>query len=231
MDEPEQPPIPEPYPPIKATVDGNQLELVDGGEARMRALLDLINGAQSDLRLLFYIFNNDEAGTRVRDALVEAARRGVKVKVLLDGFGSGHLQPKFFSRFDRSREQLLPVPPPIRPALSGPEPPEARRRRPMPGDHRRRQHPQRLSVRRRLSPLARPVAQDRRPRSGGPVRLLRRALPLDQQEERQASHPSPDHLPRQRVSRGAAMEVQRPVEPAQPVADQLRPRPCVRPPA
>ena len=62
----------------------------------MEALLELIAGAQSDLRLLFYIFNNDEAGTRVRDALVEAARRGVKVKVLLDGFGSGNLQPSFF---------------------------------------------------------------------------------------------------------------------------------------
>jgi cardiolipin synthase len=46
-----------------------------------------------------YMYNADHAGDRVRDALVDAARRGVEVKVLVDGFGSG-APPDFFNAID-----------------------------------------------------------------------------------------------------------------------------------
>ena len=82
---------------VVATVAGNRLELIETGEGRMEALLELIAGAQTSIRVLFYIFNNDAAGARVRDALVEAARRGVQVKLLLDGFGCANAQPRFFA--------------------------------------------------------------------------------------------------------------------------------------
>lgn len=82
--------------PIRATVDGNRLELVETGAGRLEAILELIRGAQRSVRLLFYIFGNDTSSTRVRDALVDAAKRGVRVSMLLDGFGSAHVDPKFF---------------------------------------------------------------------------------------------------------------------------------------
>ena len=82
---------------VAATVAGTRLELIETGEGRMEALLDLIGSAKTSVRLLFYIFNNDAAGARVRDALVEAAARGVEVKLLLDGFGCGNVKPSFFS--------------------------------------------------------------------------------------------------------------------------------------
>jgi cardiolipin synthase len=84
-----------------ATVAGNRIELIEGGEERLRALLELIAGAQHSVRLVFYIFNPDWAGALVRDALVEAARRGVSVKVLIDGFGS-RAQPRFFADLHES---------------------------------------------------------------------------------------------------------------------------------
>ena len=80
-----------------ATVAGNRIELIEGGEERLRALLDLISRAEHSVRILFYMFNADWAGALVRDALVEAARRGVAVKLLVDGFGST-AQPKFFAK-------------------------------------------------------------------------------------------------------------------------------------
>src|SRR6185369_6065982 len=52
---------------------------------------------EHSVRILFYMFNSDWAGALVRDALVEAARRGVEVKLLVDGFGST-AQPKFFAK-------------------------------------------------------------------------------------------------------------------------------------
>ena len=36
-----------------------------------------------------YMFNPDEDGDAVRNALTQAARRGVEVTLLIDGFGSG----------------------------------------------------------------------------------------------------------------------------------------------
>jgi cardiolipin synthase len=84
-----------------ATVDGNRFELLESGEERLRAILELIAGARESIRFLFYMFNPDWAGRLVRDALVEAARRGVSVKLLIDGYGSA-AQPKFFAELEES---------------------------------------------------------------------------------------------------------------------------------
>ena len=81
--------------PIRAEIAGNRLELIESGEARLRVLLDLIAGAEKCIKMLMYMFNPDEAGEKVRDALVEAARRGVEVRLLIDGFGSA-APPEFF---------------------------------------------------------------------------------------------------------------------------------------
>jgi cardiolipin synthase len=51
-------------------------------------MLALIEGAEISIKLLFYMFNADAAGEAVREALVRAARRGVDVRLLIDGFGS-----------------------------------------------------------------------------------------------------------------------------------------------
>src|SRR5688500_6588427 len=71
---------------IRATVDGNQFTLLEKGTEWLDAILDLIGSARKSVRVLFYMFNSDDAGHRVRESLIEAARRGVEVKVLLDGF-------------------------------------------------------------------------------------------------------------------------------------------------
>jgi cardiolipin synthase A/B len=73
---------------IRAEVAGNVLEVIETGAGRLRAILELIEQAQQSVKLLFYMFNPDRVGERVRDALVEAAQRGVEVKLLIDGFGS-----------------------------------------------------------------------------------------------------------------------------------------------
>jgi cardiolipin synthase len=77
-----------PHSPIRATVAGTELLVLEGGAERLRTLLEMIDEAASSIRLLFYMMNPDAAGEAVRDALARAARRGVKVRVLLDGFGS-----------------------------------------------------------------------------------------------------------------------------------------------
>ncbi len=70
------------------TVDGNRLTLLTEGPERLTALIDLIEGANHSLRILYYIYADDEAGTRVNQALIAAAGRGVDVALIVDGFGS-----------------------------------------------------------------------------------------------------------------------------------------------
>jgi cardiolipin synthase A/B len=78
----------EPAPQPDFTVDGNRLRLLDTGPRRLDALLRLIAEAERSLRVLFYIYADDRSGTRVLEALVAAATRGVAVRLVVDGFGA-----------------------------------------------------------------------------------------------------------------------------------------------
>lgn len=67
---------------------GQQLVFHPSGPERKAALLSLIESARESLRLCFYIFATDAAGRTIRDALADAARRGVDVQLIVDGFGA-----------------------------------------------------------------------------------------------------------------------------------------------
>lgn len=58
--------------------------LLDEGEASLVARLNLIRSATRSIDLQTYIFDHDDSGRMVLDALLDAARRGVKVRVLID---------------------------------------------------------------------------------------------------------------------------------------------------
>jgi cardiolipin synthase A/B len=69
-------------------VDGNNLTVLTRGAERLEALIALIESARTSLRLLYYIFAHDAAGLRVREVMIDAANRGVAVRLIVDGFGS-----------------------------------------------------------------------------------------------------------------------------------------------
>ncbi|HEY0412902.1 MAG TPA: phosphatidylserine/phosphatidylglycerophosphate/cardiolipin synthase family protein [Allosphingosinicella sp.] len=75
-------------PAVACEVAGNRLTLLIEGPERLDALIALIDQAKESLRFLYYMFLDDASGTRVRDALLAAAARGIAVSVLVDGFGS-----------------------------------------------------------------------------------------------------------------------------------------------
>ena len=86
-------------PPAQPTfeVAGNRLTLLDTGPRRLQALIDLIGGAERSLRILYYMYADDASGRRVNAALTAAAGRGVKVALIVDGFGSDHASTEFFA--------------------------------------------------------------------------------------------------------------------------------------
>lgn len=67
---------------------GHNLTFYPGGPERLESLIALIDGAQTSLGVFYYIFDKDRSGRLVRDALVGAARRGVRVDVIVDAFGN-----------------------------------------------------------------------------------------------------------------------------------------------
>ena len=69
-------------------IAGNQLTLLNSGAEFFPALLAAIAGAQRDVHLESYIFADDDTGHTVASALIAAARRGVAVRLLVDGIGS-----------------------------------------------------------------------------------------------------------------------------------------------
>ncbi|MCA8963265.1 MAG: cardiolipin synthase [Planctomycetes bacterium] len=71
------------------TLGGNELQLLTGAEAVLRAILADIDGARRSLHLQFYIWHPGGLADEVVDAVVRAAGRGVECAVLVDALGSG----------------------------------------------------------------------------------------------------------------------------------------------
>lgn len=77
-----------------AMVGGNTAELLRNGDEIFPAMTKAIREARVSVNLETYIFQPDEAGRQFADAMIEAARRGVEVRLLIDAWGSklGDLQ-------------------------------------------------------------------------------------------------------------------------------------------
>jgi cardiolipin synthase A/B len=69
-------------------VAGHSLQLLRCGEEYFPRLVEKIDAASESVYLETYIYASDSSGHMVADALMRAARRGVAVHLLLDGFGS-----------------------------------------------------------------------------------------------------------------------------------------------
>ncbi|MDR1423581.1 MAG: cardiolipin synthase ClsB [Azoarcus sp.] len=73
--------------PRYAWFDGNAIALLENGQAYFPALAAAIDAAHREVLLQTYIFAPDDTGHFIAEALKRAAARGVKVRVLVDGFG------------------------------------------------------------------------------------------------------------------------------------------------
>ena len=73
----------------------NKVRLVHGGQEFFSLLVEMIDQAKTLIHMQTYIFEEDETGSLVADALSRAARRGVQVYLLLDGYASQELSKTF----------------------------------------------------------------------------------------------------------------------------------------
>lgn len=71
----------------KPLLRGNEIDILRNGEEAYPAMLEAIEGAKISITLQTYIFDSDRLGMKFVDALERAVKRGVEVRVLIDGIG------------------------------------------------------------------------------------------------------------------------------------------------
>ena len=71
----------------RAMIPGNRVELLQNGDQIFPAMAGEIRAAKASVNLESYIYTNDRAGRIIADALIETARRGVPVRLLVDAVG------------------------------------------------------------------------------------------------------------------------------------------------
>lgn len=69
---------------------GNNVECLHNGEGIYPKMIAAIDSAQHSILFCSYIFRSDDVGKRFVSALTRAKTRGVEVRVLVDGIGSGY---------------------------------------------------------------------------------------------------------------------------------------------
>jgi cardiolipin synthase A/B len=75
----------------------NKIQLIRGGKQYFDLLLQLISQATESIHLQTYIYNDDETGQQIAGALKAAAKKGVVVHLLADGYASKNLSPHFIA--------------------------------------------------------------------------------------------------------------------------------------
>lgn len=81
--------------PIVGYTHFNRPALVRGGKEYFTTLYDLLEKAKLSIHFHVYIFDEDDTGKKVAQLLIDAAKRGVKVYVLIDGYASRSLSTEF----------------------------------------------------------------------------------------------------------------------------------------
>lgn len=74
---------------------GNAVRLLENGEQYFPAVFEAIAAAEREVVIETFILFEDEVGRALHRELVRAARRGVQVDLMVDGFGSADLSPGF----------------------------------------------------------------------------------------------------------------------------------------
>ena len=84
----------------------SSIRLLVNGSPKYDAVIKDINAAKLHVHMEYYIYAGDRTGTLIRDALIAALERGVKVRLLMDGAGSFHTGRDFLKPLEEAGAEL-----------------------------------------------------------------------------------------------------------------------------
>lgn len=88
-------------------LEDNRITLMRCGAEYFPALEEAIDHARHEIYIQTYIYEDDETGTRIGEALKRAAANGVKVCLLLDGFGSLNLSKQYVKELREAQVKVI----------------------------------------------------------------------------------------------------------------------------
>lgn len=78
-------------------VDGNSVQLLINGEQYYPRVFEAMAQAREEILLETFIIFDDKVGQQLQQVLIDAARRGVRVEVAVDGYGTADLPESFIA--------------------------------------------------------------------------------------------------------------------------------------
>jgi len=81
---------------------GHQVKLIRSGEPFFASVEEVIDAAKHFIHFHTYIIDEDETGIRIINALIRAAKRGVRTYLLLDAFGTKYLTNELIKSIEDS---------------------------------------------------------------------------------------------------------------------------------
>lgn len=87
---------------------GNRVTPFTEFPAMLHDMLCAIHSARHHIHVQFYIFMDDAVGRLLRDALIDKARQGVKIRLLYDDVGSWKVKNRFFRDMVKAGIEVYP---------------------------------------------------------------------------------------------------------------------------
>ncbi|HZX18071.1 MAG TPA: cardiolipin synthase ClsB [Pseudomonas sp.] len=86
--------------------DGNQIQLLINGEEFYPRVFERIRAAREEVLLETFIIMEDKVGLALQQVLIETARRGVRVVLAVDGYGTADLGSEYVAAMAREGIQV-----------------------------------------------------------------------------------------------------------------------------
>ena len=87
---------------LPGAVTGNRVRILTTGQEGWQGLTDVIDRATTTLDIETFIFSTDETGQEILNRLVNKAKMGVRVRLLIDAIGSFHTPQHFLEPLIRA---------------------------------------------------------------------------------------------------------------------------------
>ncbi|MER7716077.1 phospholipase D-like domain-containing protein [Streptomyces flaveolus] len=89
-----------------AATEGNELTALRNGDEIFPAMLEAIRSAQHTVDMMTFVYWRGSIAHDFAAALAERARAGVRVRLLLDGFGAKEIEPELLDSMDAAGVQV-----------------------------------------------------------------------------------------------------------------------------
>ncbi|MFF8477044.1 phosphatidylserine/phosphatidylglycerophosphate/cardiolipin synthase family protein [Streptomyces sp. NPDC015414] len=97
-----------------AATEGNRLTRLRNGDAIFPAMLEAIRSARHTIDMMTFVYWRGEIAHEFANALADRAREGVRVRLLLDGFGAKEIEPRLLDAMDEAGVQVAWFRKPVR---------------------------------------------------------------------------------------------------------------------